>query len=481
MAGAQEPGSGRVRREIDGTVNPPRGRRRGRGNPPAVSRSREPEPISTRLQRIAEQARGAPEMAFTSLAHHIDLDLLREAFRRTRKDGAPGVDGRTAAEYAEDLEGNLRGLLERVRSGTYRAPPVRRAHIPKGKGSERRPIGIPTFEDKVLQRAVLMVLEAVSEQDFLPGSYGFRPGRSAHQALDSLRAQARAMRGCWLLEVDIRQFFDTLDHGHLRDFVRQRVRDGVLLRLIGKWLAAGVLEAGRLVRPETGTPQGGVISPWLANVYLHEVLDRWFVEVVQPRLRGRAFWIRYADDFVLGFEHEHDARRVWEVLPKRFAKYGLALHPDKTQLVDFRHPARRREESSAPNGRPGAFELLGFTHFWGRTRSGAWAIRTTTASRSFTRSIKSVRAYCKTRRHRPIPEQHQALLRKLRGHYAYFGCSGDRSRLCTFRHEMFRAWQKWLNRRSHGTNMPWPRFNRMLQRYPLPLPPSAAHRLAAYP
>lgn len=222
---------------------------------------REPEPISTRLQRIAERARAAPEIAFTSLAHHIDVDLLREAYERTRKDGAPGVDGRTAAEYAEDLDENLRRLLERVRSGTYRAPPVRRAYIPKGIGSAKRPIGIPTFEDKVLQRAVLTVLEAISEQDFLDCSYGFRPGRSANQALQSLWARAMDLRGCWLFEVDIRQFFDTLDHGHLRAFVRRRVQDGVLLRLLGKWLRAGVLEAGRLVHPETGTPQGGVLTP----------------------------------------------------------------------------------------------------------------------------------------------------------------------------------------------------------------------------
>lgn len=257
----------------------------------------------------------------------------------------------------------------------------------------------------------------------------------------------------------------------------------MLLRLIGKWLAAGVLEAGRLVHPETGTPQGGVISPWLANVYLHEVLDRWFAEQVKPRLKGRAFLIRYADDFVLGFEHEHDARRVWEVLPKRFAKYGLGLHPEKTRLVDFRHPVRPGGRSSAPLDRCGSFELLGFTHFWERSRRGVCRIQAKTAGRSFTRAIQRVRAYCRTHRHRPISEQHQELVRKLRGHYTYFGWSGDRSRLYTFRHETFRAWQKWLDRRSHHGRMTWPRFNRMLRRYPLPLPrvASSPTRLAASP
>jgi group II intron reverse transcriptase/maturase len=222
--------------------------------------------ISTKLDRIAEQARQAPELAFTTLAHHIDIDWLREAYRRTRKDGATGVDGQTAAEYAANLESNLQSLLDRAKSGTYRAPAVRRVHIPKGDGSQTRPIGIPTFEDKVLQRAVAMVLEAVYEQDFFDGSYGFRPGRSAHQALEVLQHEAVCMAGGWVLEVDIRKFFDTLDHAHLRELLRRRVRDGVLLRLIGKWLNAGVMESGELSYPDAGTPQGGVVSPLLANV-----------------------------------------------------------------------------------------------------------------------------------------------------------------------------------------------------------------------
>jgi group II intron reverse transcriptase/maturase len=235
-------------------------------------------------------------MVFTTLAHHIDVDWLREAYRRTRKDGARGVDGQTAADYASNLEDNLRSLLDRAKSGTYRAPPVRRVHIPKGDGKQTRPIGIPTFEDKVLQRAVAMILEAVYEQDFQDFSYGFRPGRSAHQALQALHKGLARMAGGWVLEVDIRKFFDTLDHEHLREILRRRVRDGVLLRLIGKWLNAGVLEGLELSYPESGTPQGGVISPLLANIYLHEVLDEWFVRDVKPRLNGPAFLVRYADD-----------------------------------------------------------------------------------------------------------------------------------------------------------------------------------------
>jgi len=254
-----------------------------------------PLDISTRLQRIAELAKKAP-VALTTLAHHIDIEFLREAYRRTRKDGATGVDGQTATMYAEKLDENLRSLLDRFKSGTYKAPPVRRVNIPKGDGAKTRPIGIPTFEDKVLQRAVTMVLEAIYEQDFLPCSFGFRPGRSAHDALQVLWEGLMEMGGGWVLEVDIQGFFDSLDHGHLRDFLDQRVRDGVVRRTINKWLKAGVLDGGTLSRPDAGTPQGGVVSPLLANVYLHEVLDKWFESEVKPRLDGRALLIRYADD-----------------------------------------------------------------------------------------------------------------------------------------------------------------------------------------
>lgn len=240
--------------------------------------------ISTKLERIAKQAQQAPDMAFTTLAHHIDLEWLREAYRRTRKDGAVGVDGQSAKEYAENLEGNLRSLLDRAKSGAYRAPPVRRVHIPKGDGKETRPLGIPTFEDKVLQRAVAMVLEAIYEQDFLNCSFGFRPGRSARQALEELWTPAVKMAGGWVVELDIRKYFDTLDHERLREVLRRRVRDGVILRLIGKWLNAGVLEDGELSYPDAGTPQGGVISPILANIYLHEVLDVWFELRRSPRM-----------------------------------------------------------------------------------------------------------------------------------------------------------------------------------------------------
>ena len=294
------------------------------------------EEVSTRLQRIAMLAREDPGRSFLSLAHHIDVELLREAYRRTRKDGAAGVDGETAAEYGEDLDGRLKDLEGRFKSGRYYAPPVRRTYIPKGDGETKRPIGIPTFEDKVLQRAVAMVLEAVYEEDFLDCSYGFRPGRSAHDALEVLWRGLMEMGGGWVLEMDIKSFFDILEHDRLRELLDRRVRDGVIRRTIDKWLTAGVWEAGRVSHPPTGTPQGGVISPLLANIYLHEVLDEWFAKDVRPRLRGRGFMVRFADDAVLAFSNEADAREVKDVLAKRFSKYGLSLHPEKTRLIEFR-------------------------------------------------------------------------------------------------------------------------------------------------
>lgn len=426
------------------------------------------EAISTKLQRIAWLAREAPERSFLSLAHHIDAELLREAYRRTRKSGAPGVDGQTAEQYAENLEVNLQSLLDRFKSGRYKAPPVRRVHIPKDTGSQTRPIGVPTFEDKVLQRAVAMVLEAVYEQDFLDCSYGFRPGRSAHQALDDLWHEAMKMGGGWVLEVDIQSFFDALDHGHLRTFLDRRVRDGVLRRAIDKWLKAGVMEEGTLRRLEAGTPQGGVISPLLANVYLHEVLDTWLDEVVRPRLKGRATLIRYADDILLILEQERDAHRVWEVLPRRFARFGLQLHPEKTRLVQFRRPMGECVQGRAQ--RPGSFDLLGFTHYWGKARTGNWVIKRKTSKSRLARSLRKVNIWCRNHRHHPLMRQHEQLAIKLRGYYNYYGITGNYEWMRRFRKRLLYYWRKWLNRRSDRKWMTWGRLQRFLKRHPLPEP-----------
>ena len=351
-----------------------------------------------------------------------------------------------------------------------RTAPLRSAAstFPKATGRRPRPIGIPTFEDKVLQRAVAMILEAVYEQDFLDCSYGFRPGRSAHQALEALWKQTMRMGGGWVLEIDIRKFFDTLDHAHLRDILGQRVRDGVLVRLIGKWLNAGVLESGCVTHPQTGSPQGGVISPLLANVYLHEVLDVWFERRVKPRLQGQAWLIRYADDAVLVFANERDARRVMDVLPQRFEKYGLSLHPDKTRLVRFEHPRRGRKPNE-PAGRPDSFDLLGFTHFWAKSLKGNWVVKRKTAKSRFSRAMRAVSQWCRQHRHRPVREQWEILASKLRGHYAYYGITGNSQGISRFRRWVERAWRKWLNRRSTAAWMSWDCFKaKLLERYPLP-------------
>jgi RNA-directed DNA polymerase len=431
------------------------------GNTEGTSR---PEIVSTKLRRIAELARGAPDMVIQTLAHHIDVDFLREAYACTRKDGAKGVDGQTAEEYAANLEANLQSLHDRFKSGTYRAPPVRRVHLPKGDG-KTRPIGIPTFEDKVLQRAVVMVLNAVYEQDFLDCSFGFRPGRSAHDALEVLWRGLTEKRGGWVLDVDIKGFFDTLGHDHLRSLLDQRVRDGVVRRTINKWLKAGVQEDGSLSYPDTGTPQGGVVSPLLANVYLHEVLDKWFARDVKPRLQGHAFLVRYADDFIIVFSEEVDARRVLDVLPKRFGRFGLTLHPEKTRLVHFGRPEHRPDDEDDEG--PGTFDFLGFTHFWSRSRKGNWVVKRKTADGRFTRALKRIAEWCQRNMHETVADQATALAKKLRGHCEYYGITGNSHALARFRYELLKTWFRWLSRRSQRRPT-WDWFNALVERVKFP-------------
>ena len=427
--------------------------------------------ISTRLQRIAEKAKASPSEVFRSLAHLITPELLKLAAHRTRKDGAPGVDGQSGEDYMRDLDANIAALWERLQTQRYRAPAVRRVHIPKADGRQR-PLGIPTFEDKIVQRAVVMVLECIYEQDFLPCSYGFRPGRSAHGAVEALWEGMMSMGGGWVLDADIRDFFGTLDHAKLREILRQRVVDGALLRLIGKWLNAGVLEEGRLTRTRSGTPQGGVISPLLANAYLHEVLDVWVERDVLPRLRGRAFLVRYADDFVMVFEHRSDAERLLEVLAKRFAKYGLTLHPTKTRLVRFRRPP--------DDERPGTFDFLGFTHFWSRSRRGAPVIKRKTSSARLCRALREIADWCRRHLHVPVRDQQRILNAKIRGHCWYYGITGNSPSLTTYHFHVRRIWRRWLCRRSHAARKPWLWFQRLLRVFPLQ-PPTAFRSVCRRP
>ena len=421
--------------------------------------------ISTRLQRIAQQAVDYPEMVFTTLAHLMDVEFLREAYRLTPKDRAAGVDGVTAREYAENLEENLPNLHERLRSGRYKAPPVERAWLEKEDGA-KRPIGKPTFEDKIVQRAVVMLLGAIYEQQFYDFSHGFRPERSAHQALQVLREQCLRMNIGWIVDADVSGFFDNLDHRLLREFIKQRVNDGAILRLIGKWLNAGVLEEGILTYPEKGTPQGSVVSPMLANIFLHHVLDEWFVKEVKPRMKGRCFLMRFADDFIIGCERESDARRILKVLPKRFGRFGLTIHPEKSALIQFSKP----DSKSGSDGGNGTFDFLGFTHYWAKSRRGHWVIKRHTARKRIRRVKKSLWQWCRNNRHRPLKEQHRILCHKLRGHFQYYAIRGNSWSLETiFRHAK-KAWRYWLSHRSQKSYIPWEMFERLLMTYPLPRP-----------
>jgi RNA-directed DNA polymerase len=430
--------------------------------------------VSTKLVRIAKLAKELRGTSLMTLAHHIDVGWLREAYRRTRKDGALGVDGQSAEAYAGQLEANLRSLLDRAKSGRYRAPPVRRVHIPKGDGTETRPIGIPTFEDKVLQRAVAMVIGEVYEQEFHDFSYGFRPGRSPHQALRAVQNAAWRLNGGWIVEVDIRKFFDSVAHVHLREILRRRIGDGVLLRLIGKWLNAGVVEGLELSYSDEGTPQGGVISPLLANIYLHDVLDEWFVRDILPALVGHAEMFRFADDFAVLFTRKQDAERFLAVLPKRFGKYGLTLHPDKTRMVAFRKPDLVDDDDDGP----GTFNFLGFTHYWGLSRKPAvkgkppvkrWFAMQKTAKDRLSRALRRLSEWCRWHRHDPLNEQHEMLVKKIEGHYGYYGITGNFPALAQVFYAVKRIWRKALARRSQQ-RLPWSKMQRIWERFPLPSP-----------
>lgn len=418
--------------------------------------------VTTKLQRIAELARLHPTRVFSSVVHAIDLEWVREAHRRTRKDGAVGVDGRSSSDFGEKLEANLQSLADMLRDGRYRPPPVRRTHIPKANGTTR-PIGIPTFEDKVAQRAVAMLLEAIYEQDFHPASYGFRPGRSAHDALEELQKRPTYWKRCWVIEADIESFFDTIDHTELRRILDQRVRDGVIRRLVDRWLNAGVLEHGAVTHANSGTPQGGVISPLLANVMLHHVLDEWVRHEVHPRLRGGLKLVRYADDFVILAQREDDARRVMSVLAKRFARYGLRLHPEKTRMLSFNSPELGVQRAQ----RARSFDFLGLTHFWVRSRKGRWIVRQRTAKSRFSRAARAIKERCKVMRHVPISDQHRTLSAMLRGHFNYYGVTGNGDALARLRHVAERLWGRALARRNNR-RFAWHRFQSVLTRFPLP-------------
>ena len=411
--------------------------------------------VRTRQLHIAKIAEKYTDSPLSTLSHHMDMLWMREAFSRIRKDAAVGVDGVTVEAYAQNLDANLADLLERAKSGRYRSLPTRRVEIPKNEKETRR-ISIPALEDKVLQRAVSMLLEPIYEVDFLDSSYGFRPRRSAHMALDALRTDIKELKGGWVVDVDIKQYFDSIPHAQLNELLRKRINDSVVLRLIGKWLKAGALNGDELIRDDKGTPQGGVISPILSNIYLHNVLDEWFECEVKPRLKGDARIVRFADDFVMIFDRLDDAHRVMEVSRLRFAKYGLEIHPEKTKLVDFRHPWDSKVK-------PETFDFLGFTHYWGKTQKGGYAIKKKTSAKKKRASLKKMNEWCKRNRHKPMRWQYEKICEKLQGHYAYYGVSSNSRSISSYRYRVLIIWRYWLNRRSRRQDMGWERFWKLME------------------
>jgi group II intron reverse transcriptase/maturase len=405
-------------------------------------------------------------MAFTTLAHLLDVAMLERAFWSLNPRSAPGVDRVTWRQYHEDLQTNLEGLHEKLVSRTYAPQPVARRWIPKSNG-KLRPLGLPALEDKIVAKAVALLLEQIYEQDFCACSYGFRPGRSCHQALHSLRQGLLDKGVQYVIDCDLSSFFDNLRHADLLAILRKRVNDGRILELVEAWLEAGIMDGKDLVFPEKGSPQGSVISPLLANVYLHEVLDSWFAEVVAAHCRGKVLLVRYADDFVIGCEREDDAQRIMKVLPLRFAKYGLEINAEKTQLVRFVRPPRN--QALRPGTKPDAFNFLGFTHYWGKTWKGGYTVKRKTEGKRLRRARSSLWSWCRDNRHRPVEQQYVALCSKLRGYYQYYGLRCNSECLALVYYTAERAWRCWLNRRG-GRKLSWKFFRRLKEKFPLPAP-----------
>lgn len=433
-----------------------------------TSRTQSRSDVSSGLERIRQAAEKDKKQRFTALLHHIaSVDRLRVAYQSLKRDAAAGQDGVTWRSYHEKLEENLSDLSGRVHRGAYRASPVERRYIEKESGGMRA-IGIPTLEDKIVQRATVEVLNAIYEADFLGFSYGFRPGRSQHQALDALSVGLCRKKVSWVLDADLRGFFDNLDRAWLVKFIEHRIGDRRVVRLIQKWLNAGVLENGERIDSETGTVQGGSISPLLANVYLHYVFDQWIHQWRQKQARGEVIVVRYADDFVVGFQYREEAERFLAELRERLARFRLELHPEKTRLIEFgRFAAETRRRRGL--GKPETFNFLGFTHMCGRTRNGKFVVRRETMRKRRQAKLKSVTLELRRRLHEAIPDQGEYLCAVVSGYNAYFGVPGNGQALQAFRFAIGRIWCRTLRRRSQKHRMPWERMKRYLTRW---LPPA---------
>jgi RNA-directed DNA polymerase len=442
------------------------GRRVAEGKPVKRNalRTQSREGALNSLDRVRHAARREKEMRFTALLHHVyAIDRLRSAYYALKREAAPGVDEQTWKHYGEQLEANLEDLAERLKRGAYRAKPVRRAYIAKADGRQR-PLGVPTLEDKIVQRAVVEVLNAIYEQDFLGFSYGFRPRRSPHHALNALAVAIQTRRVNWVLDADIRSFFDTLDHGWLVKLVEHRVADRRVIRLIQKWLSAGVLEDGRRIRSEVGTVQGGSVSPLLANIYLHYVFDLWVRRWRKKQARGEVIVVRFADDFVVGFEHRYEAEQFLAALQQRFAQFGLELHPEKTRLVEFgRWAARDRQRRGG--GKPETFNFLGFTHSCSKTRKGRFVVLRQTMRKRMQAKLQAVKLELRRRMHTPVPEQGRYLRAVVLGHLRYYGVPRNGPALWSFSRAVGRLWWQTLRRRSQRRHLSWERMTRYTRRY----------------
>jgi group II intron reverse transcriptase/maturase len=422
----------------------------------------------TDINRIAILAKEDPARKFYSIAHLITEERLTEKFWKLRKDSSAGIDGVVHAQYAANVEEDIRQLHRRLVEDKYQAQPLRRVYIPKEDGKQR-PISIPVLEDKLVQSVAVDLLNAIYEQDFFDCSYGFRPGRSQHQALDKVGKVICTRPTSWVLELDIKAYFDSIVRENLSEMVRRRVTDGSMLRLIGKWINVGAIDDGKLIMSETGTGQGQPISPLLANIYLHHILDEWFEEEVKPRLRGEAHEIRYADDAILCFQYREDAEKVLEVLPKRFAKFGLTLHPEKTRLIAFGRFAQV-EAKKRGEEKPDTFDFLGLTHICARSRQGKFTVHVKTIDKRLRRGLKSIADWCKQHRHDPVSEQQKTLNAKLRGHYQYYGRRTNHASIHRFYREVCGIWRKWLSRRTRGNPLTWEKFYEVLRQNPLLTP-----------
>jgi len=424
--------------------------------------------VLSRLDRISQRAKTHPEEVFNNLFSLLNYELLWYAFRRLKRGKTPGVDGVTVEDYEENLRDNLRGLLERLHRGSYCPQPSLRKNIPKGNG-KTRPLGIACVEDKLVQRAVVMILEQIYEVDFHNISYGYRPGKSCHEALATLGGFIATRKVSWISDADIKGFFDNVCHAHLEELLRKRISDPKMLRLIVRFLKAGVMIDGHLEATEDGVPQGASLSPLLANVYLHYVLDEWFDRDVKPRLRGEAYLIRFADDFVCGFELESDARRYQTVLPKRLGRFSLSVAEEKTKLIRFGRFARRDCQRRG-EGAPGTFDFLGFTHYCGHSRSGRFKLKRKTSGKKLRVKLREMRLWFHHQLSTPVGEMWPVLNAKLRGHYQYYGINDNWPLLIAYRSKVRRMAKRHLSRRSQKSYVNWDDFNRFTDLHPLANP-----------